>query len=150
MEIRPLYECPDLCPAVEALLIEEFGTALGDHFYEELLSHSMTPGKLPLTLVAVEDGALVGTVGLWRADMLARQDLWPWLACLAVPKDRRGRRIGQALQEAVKDTARQMGFAKVYLYTTLENYYEKTGWQWIGRGYEMDNSEQQIYQFSLD
>ena len=149
MEILPLYERPALRPAVEALLTEEFGAPLGDHFYEELLAHSMTPGKLPLTLVAVEDGALAGTAGLWRADMLARQDLSPWLACLAVPKDRRGRRIGQALQEAVKDLARQMGFAQVYLYTNLQNYYEKTGWQWMDRGYEMDNSEQQIYVFSL-
>ena len=149
MEILPLYQCPEQLKPVVDLLTEEVGTPLGEHFYEELVGHSMTPGKLPLTLVAVEDGLMMGTVGLWRADMLARQDLSPWLACLVVRKDQRGRRIGQALQEAVKETARQMGFPKIYLYTTLQGYYEKTGWQWIDRGYEMDNSEQQIYQFGL-
>ena len=149
MKILPLYQCPDQLTAVADLLAEEFGTPLGDHFYEELLGHSMSPGQLPLTLVAMENGVMLGTVGLWRADMLARQDLTPWLACLAVRKDQRGRRIGQALQEMVKETARQMGFNRVYLYTNLKGYYEKTGWQWIDRGYEMDNSEQQIYRFDL-
>lgn len=89
----------------------EFGTPMGKHFYPELVEHSQTPNGLPLTMVAVEDGRLQGTVGVWRTDMLSRQDLTPWLACLVVRPELRSRGIGRALQEAVKEYCRGPGLS---------------------------------------
>lgn len=149
MEIVPLYEHPELAGQVTALLEAEFGTPMGKHFYPELVEHSQTPNGLPLTMVAVEDGRLQGTVGVWRTDMLSRQDLTPWLACLVVRPELRSRGIGRALQEAVKEYCRGQGFPAVYLYTTLVGYYERSGWRYLGKGYEMDGSEQRIYSFPL-
>lgn len=150
MRIDFLYNCPRLEGQVVALLEGEFGTALGKSLYRELIGHSMTPGRLPLTIVAWEGEKLLGTVGLWRTDMVARQDLTPWLGCLAVVKDRRKEGIGTALQEFLRRAAREMGFEAVYLYTTLTDYYEKTGWEYVEKGYEViDDSEQRIYRLAL-
>ena len=43
-----------------------------------------------------------------------------------------------------------MGFETVYLYTTLVDYYEKTGWVHFDGGYELiDGSAQKIYRLDL-
>ncbi|MCI8526160.1 MAG: GNAT family N-acetyltransferase [Oscillospiraceae bacterium] len=150
MNIDFLYNCPQLAPQVTALLEQAFGMALGERFYGELTAHSMTPGQLPLTIAAWEGEALLGTVGLWRTDLLPRQDLTPWLACLAVQEAHRRRGIGTALQNFLARAARDMGFETVYLYTTLVDYYEKTGWVHFDGGYELiDGSAQKIYRLDL-
>lgn len=150
MELGFLYDRPQLLPQVTALLRQSFGTALGEHFYEELLTHSMTPRRLPLTVVAWEGEGLLGTVGLWRADLLSRQDLTPWMACLAVSPPHRRRGLGTALQKFLLNAARDLGFSEVYLYTTLENYYEKTNWQYQEPAYELvDDTPQKIYRIGL-
>lgn len=55
--------------------------------------------KLPLTFIALKDNELVGTIGLWRSDLMSRQDLFPWLSALFVKENFRGKRIGQKLQD---------------------------------------------------
>ncbi|VTN11407.1 Uncharacterised protein [Raoultella terrigena] len=47
-------------------------------------------GALPLTFIAVEGELLLGTVGLWRCDLISRQDLFPWMAALYVAEAARG------------------------------------------------------------
>ncbi len=65
--------------------------------------------------IAVEGETLVGTVGLWRCDLISRQDLFPWMAALYVSPDARGRGIAQLLQQHVIDYARRRAPAAVSL-----------------------------------
>jgi hypothetical protein len=50
------------------------------------VQHSQTAEALPLTFIAVEGEQLLGTIGLWRCDLISRQDLFPgWRRCTSRP-----------------------------------------------------------------
>lgn len=55
------------------------------------------------------DNKPVGTVGLWRIDLLSRQDLCPWLSALFVKEEYRSKNIGQELQLFLIDYCRKKG-----------------------------------------
>lgn len=48
---------------------------------------SVTKNNLPLTFIALADNELVGTIVLWRSDLVSRQDLYPWLSALFVKEN---------------------------------------------------------------
>jgi amino-acid N-acetyltransferase len=79
---------------------------------------------LATTLVARDDGALVGTAAL---ELYGRAAL---LRSVAVASARRGRGLGQALATAALDLGRQRGVAIVYLLTeTAAAFFPKLGFQ---------------------
>ena len=108
MHIQPLYAAPQHAEQVAMWLWQAFGgETLPLPFFATLVAHSQTPEALPLTFIAVEGETLVGTVGLWRCDLISRQDLFPWMAALYVAPDARGRGIAGQLQQHVIDYARR-------------------------------------------
>ena len=83
-------------------------------------------------LAAICGDTPVGVVSLWLSDVKTRQDLSPWMATLYVQDTYRNRHIGQALQRASLEAARALGrYDWLYLVTELDNYYEKTGWEFV-------------------
>lgn len=105
----------------------------------------MRKNQLPLTFIALLDNELVGTVGLWRGDLLSRQDLYPWLSALYVEENYRGKKIGQELQKFLIEYCRKAGYTELFLYTDICNYYEKTGWKYLGDGVEYSGEYIKIY-----
>ena len=140
-----LHDCPEYIQAATELVHGEFGTERNYEAFRELLCHSMTPGELPLCVVAIDRGELVGTLGILRADLISRQDLYPWIANVVVRMDRRGEGIGLAMLRWSQKACRNLGYRRIYLYTTLEGYYEKLGWQYMGNAWEQDGSVQKVY-----
>ena len=116
--ILPLYQAPHYAEQVTDWLWQAFGEGLSREFFHSIVEHSQTPGALPLTFIAVEDEQLVGTVGLWRCDLISRQDLFPWLAALYVAPAARGQGLAGQLQRHVIDYARRAGYQELYLYST--------------------------------
>jgi len=149
MTIEFLHEAPQYVAPAAALMRSLLSGPPCLEPYLDVLSHSLTPGRLPLAAVAVEDGEVIGAVGIFIADLLSRQDLRPWLACLAVRKDRQGKGVGTALQAFALDCCRLLGYETVYLYTTLDGYYERTGWRYLCSGCEEDGSAVKIYSHAL-
>lgn len=149
MNIVLLKECPEYKNQVIEWLNHEFGNESSYRFYKELIEHSMEKDKIPVTFIAIENGILLGTVGLWRGDLLSRQDLYPWVSALFVNPDYRNRKIGQKLQDFIENYCRQKGYKEIYLYTNLVNYYEKSGWIYFDRGYEYMGGEVRIYKKCL-
>lgn len=149
MNIMPLKYCPKYKEQVIEWLNQEFGCKTSYGFYRELIEHSMKEDKLPITFVAIDNDVLVGTVGLWRGDLLSRQDLFPWLSALVVNQDYRNQKIGQRLQLFIEEYCRNKNYEEIYLYTDLVNYYEKTGWIAFDKGYEYMGGEVTIYKKSL-
>ena len=145
MTLLFLHDHPELTERVADIMFEAFGTPPHRAVYDGIVSHSLTAGKLPMAIVAMEDGIPVGTVGIWRADLLSRQDLCPWLGCLTVLPAYRGRGIAGELLQAGLRCCRELGFECAYLFTTLEGFYEKKGWQFYETGFELDGSPQRIY-----
>lgn len=84
MNILPLHAAPQFTQQVIDWIWNAFGEGMPRAFFQSIVEHSLTPGELPLTFIAVEDDQLLGTVGLWRCDLISRQDLHPWLAALYV------------------------------------------------------------------
>jgi len=110
--------------------------------------HCLT-NKCPQILVAFYGAKPVGTISLWKADHPYRQDLGPWLSCLLVLKKYRNLGIGKILQQELLKTARRAGFRKVYLFTELKNYYEKSGWRFVETATYTERRKVGIYEYKL-
>lgn len=105
--------------------------------------------RLPVTIVAVLDGAVVGSVALVVDDMPGRDckctgvppgRLTPWLGALFVSPDSRRRGVGRALvREAMRRIA-AAGVARLYLWTPVrrlaDSWYPSLGWAAIGRQHD--------------
>ena len=149
MDIMLLRDCSKYKEQVIDWLNQEFGCETSYRFYQELIEHSMEEDKLPITFVAIDNDVLVGTVSLWRGDLLSRQDLYPWLSALVVNPDYRNQKIGYRLQQFIEEYCRNKNYEEIYLYTDLVNYYEKSGWIAVGKGYEYMGGEVTIYKKCL-
>lgn len=149
MKIVPLYSAPQHAQQVIDWLWQAFGTADSRDFFASIVETSQRDGEMPLTFVALDGEKLVGTVGLWRCDLISRQDLYPWLAALYIDEHQRGRGLGAKLQEHVINYARTLGYPQLYLYSACKDYYERFGWQYIGDGLDYPNKPVHLYRFVL-
>lgn len=129
VEIKHISEEKSYIEVTSKWMCKEWGTESNYEFFKSIISHSVDKSNLPQTFVAVIKGKPVGTVGIWRCDMVSRQDLYPWLSALYVLPEYRNRGIGRRLQEHLVSYAKELGYENIYLYTDIENYYEKNGWK---------------------
>jgi len=149
MMIQPLYQAPHHAEQVTEWLWQAFGQGLSRAFFASVIDNSQQPDALPLTFIATEGETLLGTVGLWRCDLISRQDLFPWLAALYIDESQRGRGLGQALQQHVIQYARQQGYGSLHLYAAFRDYYERFGWQHIGEGIDYPDTRVNLYRYTL-
>ena len=150
MIIHPLYAAPQHASCVTEWLWRAFGAdALPRAFFASIVEHSQTPGALPITFVAVEGERLLGTVGLWRCDLISRQDLYPWMAALYVAREARGQGLAGKLQQHVIGYARARGYPELFLYPACRDFYERFGWQYIGEGLDYPASAVSLYRYDL-
>ncbi len=149
MKIVPLYAVPQHEQQVTDWLWQTFGTPDSRDFFASIITTSQREDEMPLTFVAVEGEKLVGTVGLWRCDLISRQDLYPWLAALYIDENQRGHGLGEKLQQHVIEHARALGYPQLYLYSACKGYYERFGWQFIGDGLDYPKTPVHLYQFTL-
>ncbi|HDG1686241.1 TPA: GNAT family N-acetyltransferase [Kluyvera cryocrescens] len=149
MMIQPLYAAPQHAEQVSRWLWQAFGEGLSPAFFASVVHHSMTPGALPLTFVATDGDRLLGTVGLWRCDLITRQDLWPWMAALYVDESARGCGLAGKLQQHVIDYAKSQGFDALFLYSACRDFYERFGWQPIGDGLDYPDTTVHLYRYDL-
>lgn len=149
MKIQPLYDAPHYAEQVTDWLWQAFGDPLPRAFFASIIHHSQTPDALPLTFIATDGDTLLGTVGLWRCDLISRQDLWPWMAALYVAETARGAGLAGKLQRYVIDYAREKGYAQLHLYSACRDFYERFGWQYIGDGLDYPDTAVHLYRYDL-
>jgi len=147
--ILPLYHAPQYAQQVTDWIWQAFGEGLPREFFHSIVEHSQTPGALPLTFIALEDERLVGTVGLWRCDLITRQDLFPWLAALYVDDAARGKGLAGLLQQHVISCAAQAGYETLHLWSACRDFYERYGWQYMGDALEYPDKTVHLYRYSL-
>ncbi|MCY0773910.1 GNAT family N-acetyltransferase [Enterobacter cloacae complex sp. 2022EL-00788] len=150
MTILPLYAAPQFTEQVIDWIWAAFGEGLPRGFFQSIVEHSRMPGALPLTFIAVENNRLLGTVGLWRCDLISRQDLYPWLAALYVDEAARGKGLAGKLQEHVIGYARCAGYQELNLWSACRDFYERYGWRYIGDALEYPDKTVHLYRYSLD
>ena len=137
MEIGFLKDHQDQIPAIASWFHREWGW-----FYPELTVRDIEDRfrartnmtALPLALVALDTGMVVGTVSLKEQDMETRPRYSPWLASLYVCAPYRPRGIGRILVSAGIAHARKLDLEQLYLYTLNRRhvpFYAAHGWSMI-------------------
>lgn len=150
MIIQPLHAAPQHASRVTEWLWQAFGgETLPQAVFASIVGHSQTPGALPITFIAAEGEMLLGTVGLWRCDLISRQDLYPWMAALYVAPEARGRGLAGKLQQHVIGYARTQGYSELFLYSACRDFYERFGWQYIGEGLDYPTVAVSLYRYDL-
>lgn len=143
-----ITECPEVRGTIARGMWSFWGNPHNYEFYNSLVAHAK-PDDIPMIFVAFTDNEPVGVVGLLRADLFSRQDLFPWMADLFVLPEYRSGGIGSALQDFILAKAKEIGYETIYLYTPLVGYYEKKGWEYMGDEMERDGEIVRIYKNKL-
>lgn len=149
LEILELSQRKDLFDEAVRVFWKQWGNEQNYKFYQDCILHScQTTDEIPRFYVALQNGSIIGTYALIRNDINSRQDLYPWLACLYVNPEHRGKRIGSYLLEhAIQETYKK-GYKKLYLATDLEGYYEKYGWTHTTEAYGVSGGSIKVYEKS--
>jgi len=122
-----------------------------DLSYEQVLlaAKDCHKSQLPIRLIAIIDGACVGTVSIMQNDLKCR-DYTPWLAALYVDEPFRKNGIGEALIDSVKRIVKDLGYHEVYLRTEhASDYYRKLGWAFIETCDDHFNLRPDVFKFTL-
>lgn len=96
-------------------------------------------------LILLKDEILVGFISIFPHDCDERPDLSPWYATMYVKKEFRGKGYSKLLNDSILTEAKNRGFTKIYLKTSLVNYYEKFGANYI----ETLKTGEKLYCFDL-
>ncbi len=149
IEIYALKDKPECFERAVKMFWDQWGTEENFNFYYNCMLHSMNADNdLPSFYFAIKNGSIIGTYALLRNDLISRQDLCPWLACLYVSSEQRGREIGSLLlNHAVQETTKK-GYNKLYLATDLNGYYEKYGWRHLTDAYIFTGDMTKVYEIS--
>lgn len=116
--------------------------------YRDCIEHSMTT-FLPNWYLLLDGDKIIGCAGIVPNDFISRMDLSPWLCSLYIEKQARGNNYGSILIERIKDDLTANNYQEFYLCTNLDNYYEKYGLTYFGRGFHPWGEEEKIYQFKI-
>lgn len=131
MLVTHLFNHPQLIDPVAKMIYDEFWVDVVDGMsHADLVAHLKTATaahQMPLSLIALVDGQLAGTVNLIENDDEKRAHLRPWLAAMVVREDLRGRGIGTALVNALLADAQLMNISTVYFGTDGPGFYERLG-----------------------
>jgi GNAT superfamily N-acetyltransferase len=128
----------------------QWGSQSNYNFYQDcMLSSCTSDSDLPRFYIAVQNNSIVGTYALLRNDLISRQDLFPWFACLFVVPELRGNKLGATLIEHAMRETRNLGLSKLYLCTDLEGYYEKYDWTLLALGYMFNGDATKIYEATI-
>lgn len=146
MRIIELSTRPELLEKGIQYFWRHWGNDDNFQFYKNCIDHSLNSEKaLPKFYLALDKERIIGSYALVVNDLVSRQDLMPWLACLFVEEDCRGRGVAETLlKHGLKET-RQKGFKMLYLSTDLEGFYEKKGWQHFSDTYNLSGERFKVY-----
>jgi GNAT superfamily N-acetyltransferase len=91
--------------------------------------------RIPLTLLALTDGELVGQVSIKIEEPYVIEGLSPWIGGLLVKDNWRGRGTGKALLSEVERVAAELEVEVMYLTceADAEPFYERMGWRVLER-----------------
>lgn len=120
-----------------------------DFFFDAIKHSSNEKRGLPRFYLLLKGEMIAGCAALVTNDFISRHDLRPWLAGLYVEQSERGQELGSFIMEQLAEEAKRAGYAKVYLTTDHNSYYERYGWIRIEDGYEPSGERTRIYQKEL-
>jgi predicted N-acetyltransferase YhbS len=128
--IVPLFEAPEHVPAAATLIHNEFwrdvpGASVAS--MQTRLAGGVRADVLPLSLVALHEGQVIGVVNLVDNDDEQHPQWHPWLAGMVVAEPWRGQGAGSALVLALLHRARELRYPCVYFGTDGPGFYTRLG-----------------------
>lgn len=130
-------------------------SGIGFNIIELDYKRRIDSNELPLSWVALQKGYPVGMVSLKKHDLMARDDLSPWLSALYVMSEFRKQGIGESLIEALKKEAKKRKYKKIYLFVDHSNesylirYYTLLGWKLLSKELDTNGNKVQIMYLDL-
>ena len=131
MTIERLTPKSSLLQTISGWMWSEWGQPNNRKYWEYWIGRSVNDRDIPQTFAALEGDEIVGTVSLWRCDLQSCQDISPWLGGLFVLPVHRGRGYAKRLTMHACEQAKELGYAKLYLFTELDGFFEKFGWEYL-------------------
>ena len=132
MTIEYLADHPETVDTLVQWLHREWGNVRGGETLEQRrkrFAGSLNRDRIPLTVVALEAGELLGSASLVAHDMETRMELTPWLASVFVGEQYRRRGVGAELVRRIMAEAGKLEVPLLYLYTVhSERLYASLGW----------------------
>jgi GNAT superfamily N-acetyltransferase len=98
---------------------------------KDYYKRSVNEDRLPRTYVGYADGKPVGTFQFGMGDIFVRPDIYPWLKHVYVAPGFRGKGYAAKMMEFAVTEIRNMDFDEFFLFTHLNGFYEKFGWEFI-------------------
>ena len=80
---------------------------------------------------AMVDGKIVGMTSLLKTDYYPLPEIFPWVSCVFVEKEYRGKRISEKMIDAANSYAKELGFDKTYIPSEYTGFYEKFGYTYV-------------------
>lgn len=146
MEIVLLSEDNDLLKKGIHYFWSKWGNESNFDSYEDCIVHSIqNTNSLPKFYVLLDEGKIIGSYALLTNDLISRQDLLPWFACLFIDEEYRNQGLAEKLLDHSLTEAQNIGFDSIYLSTDLNNFYEKKGWNYFAKGYSVFGNSIKIY-----
>lgn len=146
IEIIELTKRADLIENAADYFWSCWGNENNYNFYKDCISNSLNENNpLPKFYLVLDKSVIVGAYAILTNDLISRQDLMPWLACLHVNEAYRKQGIAGKLLRHGLEEAKRKGYDQLYLSTDLDGFYEKHGWSHIADGYNVVDDKLKIY-----
>ena len=146
MKIVELSEKPKLLEDAIKYFWKCWGSPSNFNFYKDCIEHSLDKtNPLPKFYLALENDEIIGSYALLTNDIISRQDLLPWLACLFVNEEYRSKGIAKRLLAHGLKEAKQKNFNTLFLSTDLKDFYENNGWSYLENGFNLFGESIKIY-----
>jgi len=129
------------------LIYEEWGKYFRSPKEEKLrkIRCSIEENKeFPKVYVLRENDIVIGSFMIKDED-LKGSNLSPWLSCVVIKKEYRGKGYGKILLDRIKKVI-DNNYKKMYLFTHLDNFYEKIGFVYV-KDVDHDGEIDKLYEY---
>lgn len=146
MEIINIKEIDNYLNEYIELCSNEWGSIKNNKELEDYIKIKkdkiLNSDKVISILGLIDNSLLIGFISLFKYDGEERKDLTPWYATMYVKKEYRNKGYSKVLNDAIIEEVKRLGYDKVYLKSSLVNYYEKFGFKYIDN---LNNGEKLYY-----
>lgn len=130
MEILKIREHAELADRAAEWFHDKWGVPI--EAYRESINECLNGGgSVPQWYAAVENGEIIGGIGVIENDFHDRRDLTPNVCAVYVEERHRCKGIAGMLLRCVCDDMSGFGIDTLYLVTDHTSFYERYGWEFL-------------------